>query len=232
MNEIALIENINFISYYDKPENESPFTFVEAQSIEKKEQSRDNKLKITSPDYSQNPENIDEVIASATVNSYVEKELLMVTEINKGLRQEPELKPSHSKISKNEPHSFAEWLNAFKNKESVSVKADTTQFKREKKTVIAPEKSKQEAKNQLMEEIIKKEPRISKLNPDKNFYSAVENARSSVLEDENLVTETLAKIYALQGNYSKAIRAYEILCLKFPEKKSLFALQIEKLKAK
>ncbi len=80
------------------------------------------------------------------------------------------------------------------------------------------------------EDVIKKEPKISRLNLDKNFYSAVDTARSSVLEDEGLVTETLAKIYAIQGNYNKAIRAYEILCLKFPEKSVYFASLIEEIK--
>ncbi|HWY33950.1 MAG TPA: hypothetical protein VNX68_04845, partial [Nitrosopumilaceae archaeon] len=57
LNEIALIENINFVSYYDKPEQENPFTFIEAEKKEDKEEPKENSLKITSADYSQNPEN-------------------------------------------------------------------------------------------------------------------------------------------------------------------------------
>ena len=46
------------------------------------------------------------------------------------------------------------------------------------------------------------------------------------------MTETLAKIYFNQKKIKKAIYAYRILSLKYPEKSSFFANQIKKLQKK
>tara|TARA_B100001079_G_C16283211_1_gene457509 strand:- start:280 stop:915 length:636 start_codon:yes stop_codon:yes gene_type:complete len=44
------------------------------------------------------------------------------------------------------------------------------------------------------------------------------------------MTETLAKLYFEQSKFKEAIKAYKILCLKYPEKISLFADQIKMIK--
>ena len=44
------------------------------------------------------------------------------------------------------------------------------------------------------------------------------------------MTETLARIYVEQKNYDKAIQSYRILSLKYPEKSSFFADQIQAIK--
>lgn len=68
--------------------------------------------------------------------------------------------------------------------------------------------------------------------PKKEFFSPVKKAKESLDESTLPVSETLAKIYAVQGNYPKAIQAYEQLSLKYPEKKIFFANQINELKNK
>jgi len=47
---------------------------------------------------------------------------------------------------------------------------------------------------------------------------------------EEMITETLAKVYLRQGLYLEAMKSYEKLILKFPEKNSYFAGQIENIK--
>ncbi|MNS22632.1 hypothetical protein D3C86_2061550 [compost metagenome] len=44
------------------------------------------------------------------------------------------------------------------------------------------------------------------------------------------MTETLAKVYLEQKKYQKAIQAYEILILKYPEKSHFFADRILDIK--
>ena len=57
------------------------------------------------------------------------------------------------------------------------------------------------------------------------------NGESSINE-EDFMTETLAKIYLKQNKFKKALKAYKILSLKYPEKISLFADQIKFIKNK
>ncbi len=59
------------------------------------------------------------------------------------------------------------------------------------------------------------------------FFSPVNIARVSVIDTDEVVSETLAKIYVKQGNISKALKIYEKLTLKYPEKSTYFAAQID-----
>jgi hypothetical protein len=87
----------------------------------------------------------------------------------------------------------------------------------------------------LSEEIDTEEPKqefYTFEKPKKEFFSPVKKAKESVDEKKMPVSETLARIFELQGNIPKAIYVYEQLSLIFPKKKTYFASQINLLKKK
>jgi hypothetical protein len=81
----------------------------------------------------------------------------------------------------------------------------------------------------LIDKFIISNPRIEPVR-EKSNQPVEDLSKPHIEEKETFVTETLARIYVNQGYYSKAIEIYEKLSLKFPEKSSYFAAQIEKVK--
>ena len=91
---------------------------------------------------------------------------------------------------------------------------------------INESKSSLNSKIDIIDNFIKNSPKIS---IDKKYIPTSEFKIDTNLKDD-LITETLAKIYISQEKYNKAIKAYKILSLKYPKKSSFFADQIEKIK--
>ena len=117
-------------------------------------------------------------------------------------------------FSKNEKHSFQEWLQLSRLKPIV---------REEIKSSIDEDKKK---KLDLIDKFIEKNPKITPIAKDATV-PVIE-----VISDDtsHLMTETLARVYLEQKKYSKAIQAYEILILKYPEKSSFFADRISDIK--
>ena len=113
-----------------------------------------------------------------------------------------EIKDNQGKI-KTEKYSFLDWFD-----------------------VINDDMPKVDEKFDLIDEFIKNSPKI-KINNDYDVKSSFKTDQK--IKDE-LITETLAKIYVKQEKFNKAIKAYEILSLKYPKKSSFFADQINDIK--
>ncbi|MFH0760918.1 MAG: hypothetical protein V2A67_05400 [Bacteroidota bacterium] len=81
----------------------------------------------------------------------------------------------------------------------------------------------------LIDQFIKNsETRI--IRADLESSSKEDLSIDSLKEDDEMLTETLAKIYIQQGYYLKALQSYEKLSLKFPEKSIYFATQIDMIR--
>ena len=81
----------------------------------------------------------------------------------------------------------------------------------------------------LIDKFIKEEPKIE-VSRKTEFFDPIDYAKHGLEDKQDIVSETLARVYLNQGNPEKAIRIYERLCLVYPEKSSFFAAQIEKIK--
>ena len=81
----------------------------------------------------------------------------------------------------------------------------------------------------LIDLFIRNEPTIGPIRQEEEHRSVKELAKESLVEDASLITETMARIYAGQGQIGRARRAYKLLALKYPEKSVYFAAQSKKL---
>jgi hypothetical protein len=119
-------------------------------------------------------------------------------------------------FNKNDRYSFEEWLQ-LSAKNSVENKTETSIVK----TSDTPIKA---AKMAQINAFIATNPKMSTplTNPEE---ITIKDAQK--INKEALMTETLARVYLEQKKYKKALQAYKILSLKYPEKNSFFASQIK-----
>lgn len=162
---------------------------------------------ITSSSF-ENKENLHDQISQ----KIVEEEEVIIEE--KPVKEEKELEIGKPlSFSSQEKHSFNEWLQLSAAKPIV------------RKPVEAAEKEKLD-KFSIIDKFIQNNPKIIPVR--KGEKVELELPKNKV--DKSLMTQTLAKVYLEQKKYSKAIKAYEILSLKYPEKSGFFADQIKKIR--
>ena len=79
----------------------------------------------------------------------------------------------------------------------------------------------------MIDKFLEERPKITPRKEDFSLLNIADNFEDT---DNQFVTETLAKVYLAQGHLNKAIEAYEILGLKYPEKNTFFADRIRDIK--
>jgi tetratricopeptide (TPR) repeat protein len=121
-------------------------------------------------------------------------------------------------FSKDEKHSFEEWLQLARFAPIIRNEED-----KESSQPLSEEKKK---KIDLIDKFIESNPKIPAIDKEK----AIPVKEIKEEDTSYLMTETLARVYLEQKKYSKAIQAYEILILKYPEKSSFFADRISDIK--
>ncbi|MEZ2415807.1 hypothetical protein ACA086_12640 [Muriicola sp. E247] len=132
-------------------------------------------------------------------------------------------------FTKKEKHSFLEWLQLSSSKpiesriKSKEQKADIP----ENMEFPIAEESEKKKKFDLIDRFLEENPKII---PQEQDSSKVDITESTKINSEELMTETLARVYLEQKKYKKALQAYKILSLKYPEKSSFFASRIKAVK--
>lgn len=130
-------------------------------------------------------------------------------------------------FTKKERYSFAEWLQVTSLK---SIKRDGPKEEVIKKpsppSIDFPleEDVLRKKKFELIDKFINENPKII---PSENTVPKAAIKASSKIDKNELMTQTLAKVYLEQKKYKKAIQAYKILSLKYPEKSGFFADRIK-----
>ncbi|WP_300674210.1 hypothetical protein [Soonwooa sp.] len=87
------------------------------------------------------------------------------------------------------------------------------------------EKDKEVKKQKAIDEFIENQPKITQLKDEASFV--IKEKKEDI---SHLMTETLANLYLEQKLYSKAIKAFETLITKHPDKAEYFAQKIEEVK--
>ncbi len=210
--EQEILSNIISSSYSLEMEEKKPVLADELSSVSSDKANPNDKLSVNS-DLKFHKEESN-VKAELEINIEEEK----IVPIIKGIREE---------------RSFSSWLTISEEK-IIPNKIEEKDLKIEQEVKGQPSKLESESlkveKEKIIEEFIKTEPQISK--PKTEFYSAPKKAKESLSDEKLIYSDTLANIFALQGNFPKAIKAFEQLSVSSPEKADLYQEKIKELKKK
>ncbi len=135
-------------------------------------------------------------------------------------------------FSAGERHSFHQWLQLSKFKpidRQTGPEPEISPENSEAGDDFSESDLEKQKKNELIDRFIETSPKIPPVKTDAPVTPSM-IVEPSMADNTFLMTETLARVYLEQKKYRKAIQAYEILILKYPEKSSFFADRILDIK--
>ncbi len=103
---------------------------------------------------------------------------------------------------------------------------DKVSVKKEEEIITKPKKS-----QNLIDDFINKSDSLERLTVDKEIKLKGDISVNSFEEKEEFMTEAMADLFIEQKYYDKALNVYKKLILKFPQKKTYFAIQIKKVES-
>jgi len=132
-------------------------------------------------------------------------------------------------FTKKEKYSFTEWMQLASKKpidrsQKILTKEEEAPKLLKEQPKTGGKKASRKKKFDLIDQFIEKNPKI--VPKEKNAIPVPINDPVKI-DPTELMTATLAKVYLEQKKFKKAIQAYKILSLKYPEKSSFFAHQIK-----
>ncbi|TCN52524.1 hypothetical protein D0809_00300 [Flavobacterium circumlabens] len=246
--EPIIVEEITIDSFVEQPvsaseEEETPIVTEEPIIEEEREQTPDIRVEPIEESVYNSIKQATTVVFEDLKETEVPKEV-EVSETVKNAEENLEIgKPLD--FSVNEKHSFQEWLqlartepidrtkegpaeNKEKVKEAEKAPEPITQPVAETEETESIEEEKKK-KAEIINKFIQTNPKIPPIKPTAIVPTVMLDPNKN--EDNSyLMTETLARVYLEQKKYTKAIQAYEILILKYPEKISFFADRISDIK--
>jgi hypothetical protein len=176
------------------------------------------------------------VESNFVLNTVIQPEIKNISE--QIITNEDIVKPE-KKTESPQVHSFTDWLMSSKAIKQEAQKQEITLEAHKQKPISEPTTeevadkiteplTEKKSSTDLIDNFLREAPKMAK--PKVEFYNPINMAKQSVADDITFVSETLAKIFVMQGNYIKALDAYENLRLKYPEKRLYFASQIKNLR--
>lgn len=164
---------------------------------------------------------------------------LETPEVGQQETNEPETLIQENKQIEESKRTFDEWLRLFQPQGSMAVEPEEDK----PENILAPADDElnrlilENTPVDFLHELVKEETHYSKgldefIQQQKHRKRQPEAKKQSAENeiDPDMVTETLAGLYETQKKYSRAIKAYQALSLKYPEKSDLFAARINYLK--